>query len=93
MSLVSEAERQNTLVALPEPVDARLDLLIRVARGQGVQVNRSQMLAALVTSAPKAPDRLSRMVRRYLAMKLQTFAADYPVGELPEVKRRGRRRS
>jgi hypothetical protein len=92
MSLVSEAERRKTLVALPEPVDERLDLLIRVARTAGIQVSRSQMLAAMVADAPTAPASLSRMLRRYLSLRQPTFSQSHPEGDLPEVTRRGRRR-
>jgi hypothetical protein len=92
MSLVSDAERRNTLVTLPEPVDERLELLIRVARAAGVQVSRSQMLAAMVAAAPTTPERLSRMVRHYLSLKQPTFSAGHPEGDLPEVRYRGRRR-
>lgn len=92
MSLVSDAERRKTLVALPEPVDERLDLLIRVARTTGIQASRSQMLAAMVAAAPTAPTGLSRMLRRYLSLKLPAFSDSHPGGELPEVTRRGRRR-
>lgn len=92
MSLVSDAERRNTLVALPEPVDERLELLIRVARAEGVQVSRSQMLAAMVAAAPTTPERLSRMVLRYLSLNQPTFSAGHPGGDLPEVRHRGRRR-
>jgi hypothetical protein len=92
MRLVSDAERRKTLVALPEPVDERLELLIRVARGAGVQVSRSQMLAAMVAAAPTAPESLARMLRRYLSLNQPTFSAGHPDGDLPEVKHRGRRR-
>jgi hypothetical protein len=93
MRLVSDAERRNTLVALPEPVDQRLDLLIRVVRTDGIVVSRSQMLAAMVAAAPTARrGRLSGMVRRYLALTQSAFSAEDPNGELPEVARRGRQR-
>ena len=92
MSLVSDAERRNTLVALPEPVDERLELLIRVTRTAGIQVSRSQILAAMVAAAPTAPAGLSRMVRRYLSLKLSAFSEGHPDGDLPEVTHLGRRR-
>ena len=92
MRLVSDAERRKTLVALPEPVDERLELLIRVARGAGVQVSRSQMLAAMVANAPTAQKGLSLMLLRYLSLNQPTFSAGHPDGDLPEVTHRGRRR-
>lgn len=92
MRLVSDAERRKTLVALPEPVDQRLNLLIRVARADGILVSRSQMLAAIVAAAPTTPRGLSTMVRRYLALTQAAFTAEDPSGDLPEVRHRGPRR-
>ena len=92
MSLVSDAERRKILVALPEPVDERLELLIRVARAAGIQVSRSQMLAAMVAATPTAPRGLSRMVTRYLSMELPAFSEGHPNGDLPEVTHPGPRR-
>jgi len=92
MRLVSDAERRKTLVALPEPVDERLELLIRVARTAGIQVSRSQMLAAMVAAAPITPAGLSRMVTRYLSLKQAAFSEGHPHGDLPEVTHPGRQR-
>jgi hypothetical protein len=92
MRLVSDAELRNTLVSLPEPVDERLELLIRVAKAAGVRVSRSQMLAAMVAAAPTKPEGLSRMVRHYMSLNQPTFSSSHPDGDLPEVKHRGRRR-
>ena len=77
---------------MPEPIDERLELLIRVARGAGIQVSRSQMLAAIVAAAPTTPGGLSRIVRRYLSMELPAFSERHPRGDLPEVKHPGRQR-
>ncbi len=92
MQLVSDAQRRNTLVALPEPVDQRLELLIRVVRTDGITVSRSQMLAAMVAAAPTTPKGLSGIVRRYRALTQSAFIAADPDGDLPEVTHRGRQR-
>ena len=92
MRLVSDAQRRRTLVALPEPVDDRLELLIRVARAGGIRVSRSQLLAAMVATAPITPGAISRMVMRYLSLNQAAFSEGHPHGDLPEVTHPGRRR-
>lgn len=89
MELVSQTERRKVLVALPEPVDERLEMLISVARRAGIQVSRSQMLAAMITTAPITPDDLASIVRGYLSLDLPAFAASHPRGDLPPVKHPG----
>jgi len=91
MYLVSDEERRKILVALPKPVDERLELLIRLAR-PGMQVSRSQMVAALVADAPTVPRSLQRIVAGYLSMELGAFAEGHPRGDLPEIKHPGPRR-
>jgi hypothetical protein len=92
MRLVSDAQRRKTLVALPEPVDDRLELLIRVARAAGIRVSRSQMLAAMVATAPITRTALSDIVTRYLSLNQTAFSKGHPRGDLPEVTHPGRRR-
>lgn len=92
MELVSEADRRKTLIALPEPVDERLELLIRVARATGIQVSRSQMLAAMIAAAPTAPAGLKRMVTDYMSVNQTSFSKSHPHGDLPAVTHRGRPR-
>jgi hypothetical protein len=92
MELVSDAERRKVLIALPEPVDERLEMLISIARLTGIQASRSQLLAALITVAPITPEDLASIVRRYLSLELPTFAESRPRGDLPAVRHPGPRR-
>jgi hypothetical protein len=92
VELVSQAERRSVLVSVPHLVDARLEMLVRVARSGGVQVSRSQLLAALVAAAPVTTSRVSRLARDYLALEVPDFQAGHPQGALPEVRHPGRKR-
>ncbi len=92
MELVVDADRRKVLIALPEPVDDRLEWLLRVAKAGGTPVSRSQMLAAVVASAPTGPGELGRIVQRYLSLDLTTFCEDHPYGDLPEIRHPGPRR-
>lgn len=92
MSWLSDAPRRKVLVVLPEPVDDRLESLTRLARAAQVQASRSQMIAALIASAPTAPGRLARVVRDYLAQDEQVFAQEHPEAGLPEIQHPGAKR-
>ena len=92
MELVADADRRKVLVALPEPIDQRLEWLLRVAKAAGTPVSRSQMLAAVVASAPTRPGELARIVQGYLSLELPAFSEDHPHGDLPEIKHPGPRR-
>lgn len=92
MGWLSDAPRRKVLVVLPEPVDDRLESLTRLARAAQVQTSRSQMIAALIASAPTTPDRLARMMRHYLAQNEQDFSQEHPGTGLPEVQHPGAKR-
>jgi hypothetical protein len=89
MELVSQTERRKVLVALPEPVDQRLEMLVSVARRAGVQVSRSQMLAAMITTSPITGEGLAEIVRRYLSLEMSAFIESHPPGDLPLVRHPG----
>ena len=78
MDYLSDANRRKVLFVLPEPVDDRLESLTRVARAARIQVSRSQLLAALVASAPTDPARLARVMHHYLAQDAQVFSQEHP---------------
>lgn len=92
MGWLSDAPRRKVLVVLPEPVDDRLESLTRLARAAQVQASRSQMIAALITSAPTTPERLARVMRQYLAQDEQVFSEEQPATGLPEVQHPGAKR-
>lgn len=92
MELVADADRRKVLVALPEPVDERLEWLLRVAKAAGTPVSRSQMLAAVVASAPIGPGELAQVVQSYLSLELPAFSEGHPYGDLPEIRHPGPRR-
>jgi hypothetical protein len=92
MDLVADADRRKVLVALPEPIDERLEWLLRVAKAAGTPVSRSQMLAAVIANTPTGPGELARIVQQYLSLDLPTFSDDHPHGDLLEVKHPGPQR-
>ena len=83
-----------TSVQWPAEVDAHLDLLVRLAADQGVQVSRAQMLSALVAHARLNGPAVGKLARWYLgqlqAGDLATMAP--PHEDLPAVRHRGRQR-
>jgi len=89
---LSDADRRKVLLTLPEPVDDRLESLIRVARAAQVQVSRSQIIAALIAAAPTDPGRLARVVQRYLGERAEAFSQEHPGTNLPDVHHPGAKR-
>lgn len=92
MAYLSDARRRKALFTLPEPVDDRLESLTRVARAGMMQVSRSQMIAALIASAPTDPQRLAGVVQRYLDKQAEAFAQEHPGADLPDVQHSGAKR-
>lgn len=92
MDYLSDANRRKVLIVLPEPVDDRLESLTRVARAARIQVSRSQLLAALVASAPTDPARLARVMHHYLAQDVQVFSQEHPGADLPQILHPGAKR-
>lgn len=77
-------------------MDAHLDLLVRVLAGEGIQLSRAQMLAALVADASPRGPALARLTRRYLSRlqvgELAALRAQQD-DQLPSVRYRGRQRT
>lgn len=92
MAYLSDARRRKALFTLPEPVDDRLESLTRVARAGRMQVSRSQMIAALIASAPTDPRRLATVVQRYLDKQAEAFTQEHPGADLPDVQHPGAKR-
>lgn len=77
----------------PAEVDAHLDLLRRLAAGQGVQISRSQLLAALVADATLDGPRLAEVALHYLRRSVgELEGSTSAIGELPVAPQPGRRR-
>ena len=93
MELVVDADRRKVLVVLPEPVDERLEWLLRVAKAAGTPVSRSQLLAAVIASTPTGSREVARIVQRYLSLELPAFSDGHPYGDLPEIRHPGPQRS
>ena len=55
-------ERTVTL-ALPGPLNERLDRLVELADEDGARTNRKELLAALLLDAPETPERLAALVK------------------------------
>jgi hypothetical protein len=92
LGYLSDAPRRKVLLALPEPVDDRLEALTRLARSARVQVSRSQVIAALIAGAPTDPNRLAEVVQHYLGQYDQDFSRDHPGTDLPQVRHPGAKR-
>ncbi len=92
MTYLSDARRRKTLFALPEPVDDRLESLTRIARAGKMQASRSQIIAALIASAPTDPKRLAGVVQKYLDKRAETFAQEHPGAGLPDIQHPGAKR-
>ena len=95
MELLKDSSRRTTSVQWPAEVDEHLNVLVALLAAEGVQISRSQLLAALVADARLTGEDLARIARQYLG-GLQTgeLAAVAPPSEaLPGTPRRGRRRS
>src|SRR4051812_15864628 len=56
-------------VAVPWPLDARLDALVERAQRYGRPTNRKELLAALILDAPNDPAALGALVDRYRRSK------------------------
>lgn len=92
MGYLSDAPRRKVLFALPEPVDDRLEVLTRLARAARIQASRSQLVAALIASAPTDPDRLADVMLHYLGQDDQEFPQNRPGADLPPIRHPGAKR-
>ena len=74
---LAEAAAYQIGVAVPGPLSARLDALVRCVHNAGQQTNRKELLAALVLAAPENQDGLQKLLRSYrLATIADAFVAD-----------------
>ena len=89
MASLFRSSRRRTLIAWPEAIDARLDVLVDAAAAAGEVVSRSQLLAALVSEAPISDETLVAIIRRYRRIDLDEFAVPE---RRPAATRPGRRR-
>lgn len=64
MTEIERCPRIQTNVRWPVPVDIRLNELLGRVTSLG-EISRSQLIAALVSSAPSEPDRLREIVEEY----------------------------
>jgi hypothetical protein len=62
---IEKCEPVQTNVHWPAPVDQRLNELLERLSTMGEEATRSQLLAALVASAPVAGPRLAELLARY----------------------------
>ncbi len=82
-------------IAVPGPLSARLDALVKRAHRSGERTNRKELLAALILAAPDSEANLSRLVRRYRRARVaDAFVADEdPAPFLDPAPSRGPRRA
>ena len=94
VALLKDSQRRTTSVQWPTEVDDRLELLVRLAAGEGIPISRAQMLSALVANASVDAALVARVARRYLGdLHVGDLARAAPSSQvLPEVRHRGRQR-
>ncbi|WIM99973.1 hypothetical protein ACTOB_003644 [Actinoplanes oblitus] len=95
MGLLKDSDRRTTSVQWPDEVDAHLDLLVRLAAGEGILISRAQMLSALVADANLDKNVVATIARRYLSNLNEGDLARTapPEQHLPVVRHRGRQRA
>lgn len=92
MELLRNSEKRTTSVQWPTEVDAYLNLLQRLVATEGVQISRSQLLAALVADMQLDGRHLARVARAYLRRRTgELDGAASSLEELPALSRPGRR--
>jgi hypothetical protein len=93
--LLKDSQRRTTLVKWPVEIDDHLDLLIRLAAADGIQISRAQMLSALVANVDLSGTAMAEVARRYLMMSEGDLASSaLPQRDrLPVVRHRGRQRT
>ncbi|GCD40401.1 hypothetical protein [Streptomyces paromomycinus] len=93
MELLWQQRRRNTLVAWPEEVDERLEILVRAAAAAGEQTSRSQVLAALVAAAEAHPETMAELLHAYRRLPAGALADGNTRDDLPTVRAPGPRRT
>lgn len=78
----------QTSAIWPVPIDMRLNALLEVVHDGGGSASRSELLAALICSAPSDTATLVELVRSYRAMNAgEVLDSTDPTFTLPERKR------
>lgn len=83
----------QTNVRWPLPVDQRLNELVSLLSDGGVNVTRSQLVAALVASAPTALTDLKDLVIKYTGQTVGSVVLQRRGAIVPSERRPGRRSS
>ena len=63
--LLRDAEPLRVGASIPQPLDTRLDALVRTAERAGERTNRRELVAALILATPTAPTELADLLHRY----------------------------
>jgi hypothetical protein len=92
MALLWRTSKRRRLVKWPEPVDERLEILVRLAMTDGEQTNSTQLLAALVATCPTEPEEIALRLKTYRRLDEEGFRAQVDPSGLPELRRTGPRR-
>jgi hypothetical protein len=66
---LEDVKDKGTSLRWPVPIDHRLDLLVKLGRGE--RTNRTELLASLVLTAPESAEELSQIIRRYRSAKVR----------------------
>ena len=90
--LLKDARRRTTSVQWPDEVDNHLEVLCQLLAAAGTPISRSQLLAALVATAPLDGRRLAQTARRYFRIRIGGLSTSAKPADLPALTRVGRRR-
>lgn len=95
MELLWRSERRNALIAWPDAVNERLDQLVAAGLAAGENVNRSQLLAALVVHAELSPEFVADILRAYRTLGSDALdeGSRSTSEQWPTVRRTGPRRN
>ncbi len=91
--LLFQGDRRKVLLAWPQAVDVRLEVLVRAATAAGENVSRSQMAAALIARASVDPEELAQTLREYRRMGHADFIDGNTRDDLPTVRHPGPNRA
>jgi hypothetical protein len=87
---LGRCERCSTYISWPVPINHRLDELVDLARHAGYDLNRNELLAALVFAMPPDGQKLGRLVVSY--QRAKAGDAVLAPGPIPVLQRKPGRR-
>lgn len=91
--LCHQEERRATSLSWPADVDARLNVLVRLAVSAGERTSRAEILAALVSTADVGQQALSDLLHSYRGLSAEALLDHNDRADLPTIRPSGRPRA